>query len=118
MKHWHEHETMEECRAAFAALPLAEQLAQQCERLASQWDERMAWMSTQPAWMVAKRDGYLQQAAQYRAIRTDHVFPPIPLRNTDWCAYYDGCEERCEYGWGPTEAAAIKDLVDNYEVTP
>ena len=39
------------------------------------------------------------------------VFPPIPNRNFDWCAYHDGDEENASrYGWGKTEAEAIVEL--------
>lgn len=43
-------------------------------------------------------------------IATSHVYPPIPLRQFDWCAYIDGEEEAGNYGWGRTEADAIADL--------
>ncbi len=44
-------------------------------------------------------------------IITSHVFPPIPDRRWDWCAYRDGREEDTNaYGWGPTEGAALADL--------
>jgi hypothetical protein len=48
-------------------------------------------------------------------IVTSHIFPPIPDRSMDWCAYYDGEEERGNYGYGTTEQAAIEDLTANYE---
>lgn len=48
-------------------------------------------------------------------ICTDHVYPPIPTRNCDWCAYYDGEEELEHYGWGNTEDNAILDLAMNWE---
>lgn len=48
-----------------------------------------------------------------RKIMTHCVFPPIPTRAFDWCAYYD--PEASEYGWGATEEEAIKDLVENYD---
>ena len=48
-------------------------------------------------------------------IVTSHIYPPIPDRSMDWCAYYDGEEERGDYGYGPTEQAAIDDLTANYE---
>lgn len=48
-----------------------------------------------------------------RIIKVSHVYPPIPIRSMDWCAYYDGEEEGAQ-GWGPTEQAAIADLVENY----
>lgn len=47
-----------------------------------------------------------------KSIATVHVFPPIPCRRNDWCAYPDGEEENGNYGWGPTEAAAIADLIE------
>jgi hypothetical protein len=37
-----------------------------------------------------------------------HVFPPIPIRDFDWCAYLaDEVEDSSTYGWGrtPEEAA-------------
>lgn len=50
-----------------------------------------------------------------RTIRTVHDYPPIPTRNMDWSAYYEGREEAGPYGHGPTEAAAIADLLANTE---
>lgn len=49
-----------------------------------------------------------------RPIVTSHVYPPIPIRDFDWCAYFDGEEERGHYGYGRTEAEAKQDLLDNY----
>lgn len=49
-----------------------------------------------------------------RKIITSNVCPPIPYRNCDWAAYYDGDEERGRYGYGETEQEAIKDLTDTY----
>lgn len=49
-------------------------------------------------------------------IITTHVHPPIPDRSNDWVAHYDGHEESGPHGHGPTEAAAILDLIDNYDV--
>lgn len=43
-------------------------------------------------------------------IVTSYEFPPIPDRQFDWCAYYEGEEETNHYGWGKTEAEAIEDL--------
>ena len=42
-------------------------------------------------------------------IITRNVYPPIPDRRFDWCAYHDGDEENGGYGWGSTEAEAIAD---------
>lgn len=44
-------------------------------------------------------------------IRTGHVFPPIPDRRFDWCAFHDGHEEETNrYGWGSTKDEAVADL--------
>jgi hypothetical protein len=41
---------------------------------------------------------------------TSHIFPPIPDRRWDWCAYLDNdVEDENAYGWGTTEAEAIAD---------
>lgn len=47
-------------------------------------------------------------------IKTSFVFPPIPRRDFDWMAYYDGQEELGEYGYGATEQEAIAELTTNY----
>lgn len=48
------------------------------------------------------------------AIITRHLYPPIPQRQFDWCAHFDGDEENpSHYGWGPTKAAALTDLAEN-----
>lgn len=44
-------------------------------------------------------------------IVTSHVYPPIPWRHMDWCAFREGHEEEGGYGWGETEQAAIADLL-------
>lgn len=50
------------------------------------------------------------------SIRTHHEFPPIPLRNFDWCAVDDSTYEPGHpIGWGPTEQAAIDDLLAEIE---
>ena len=46
-------------------------------------------------------------------IVTRFVYPPIPIRDYDWCAYYDGEEEAGHYGYGSTEEEAIKDFIEN-----
>jgi hypothetical protein len=47
-------------------------------------------------------------------IVTRNIYPPIPLRQFDWCAYVDGEEERGEYGYGRTRAEAVADLINVY----
>ena len=50
-------------------------------------------------------------------IRTEFVYPPIPDRRCDWSAVddstYDG--PGCAIGYGPTEAEAIADLLEQLE---
>jgi len=50
-------------------------------------------------------------------ITTEHVFPPIPIRDYDWKAMRkeDEGEEHATTGWGETEQAAISDLIDLLE---
>lgn len=50
-----------------------------------------------------------------RKIITVHVHPPIPIRTSDWCAYFDGDEETGRYGWGTTKELAVQDLTENYD---
>lgn len=45
-----------------------------------------------------------------KEIITSFVDPPIPMRDMDWCAYYD--PESQLYGWGRTEQLAIEDLLE------
>jgi hypothetical protein len=51
-----------------------------------------------------------------RVVVTSHIYPPIPIRDNDWLACFDGDEEDGPQGWGSTEQKAIDDLVDNYEL--
>lgn len=45
-------------------------------------------------------------------IRTEHIFPPIPDRQFDWCAVDDDTyEPGMPIGYGETEQQAIDDLV-------
>lgn len=53
-----------------------------------------------------------------RKIITRCIWPPIPIRQFDWCAYYDDTEETGHYGYGETEQTAIQDLIDNHESPP
>lgn len=47
-------------------------------------------------------------------IITSFVYPPIPIRTMDWCAYLDGQEEG-KVGWGETEEEAKQDFLDQLE---
>jgi hypothetical protein len=49
-----------------------------------------------------------------RKIVTRHVNPPIPDRSSDWSAHLEG-EEEGSYGIGPTEEAAVADLLEKIE---
>lgn len=51
-------------------------------------------------------------------IKTHNSFPPIPIRQFDWQAWYDGEEdEQMACGHGATEEAAIADLIENHPRT-
>lgn len=55
-----------------------------------------------------------------KTIETEHVYPPIPERCFDWSAIvpgeYDGApDSNCLIGRGPTEQAAIDDLLEQIE---
>jgi len=43
---------------------------------------------------------------------TEYEYPPIPKRAWDWSAVRDGYEPGDPIGYGPTEADAIRDLLD------
>ena len=43
-------------------------------------------------------------------IITEYVNPPIPNRNCDWSAVYEGYEPGDKIGWGETEEEAIAEL--------
>jgi hypothetical protein len=45
-------------------------------------------------------------------VRTSHDCPPIQDRSLDWSAVRDGYEPGCPIGRGPTEHAAIVDLLE------
>lgn len=45
-------------------------------------------------------------------IKTTHVYPPIPIRTSDWCATRGNYDLGCRVGWGSTEAEAIADLLE------
>jgi len=49
-------------------------------------------------------------------IVTQYVHPPIPARTHDWAAYFDNdnCDDH-RTGYGPTEAAAVADLLEQLE---
>lgn len=46
-----------------------------------------------------------------KRIITEHVYPPIPIRDFDWCATFAGYEPGEPQGYGATMQAAIEDLM-------
>jgi hypothetical protein len=49
-------------------------------------------------------------------IKTEHWLKPIPLRSYDWSAVDDDTYDLGgAIGWGPSEAAAIADLLEQLE---
>lgn len=48
-------------------------------------------------------------------IVTSFIFPPIPDRRFDWCAWTDEVGEEGPRGFGATEAEAIADLMIELE---
>jgi hypothetical protein len=50
--------------------------------------------------------------ADLSGIVTSYDFPPIPVRDMDWSAVRDGYEGGDRIGYGRTEAAAIRDLLE------
>lgn len=48
-------------------------------------------------------------------IRTEFIYPPIPDRRFDWSATFDGYEPPDPIGYGPTEFAALVDLLVQWE---
>ncbi|MDR5728041.1 MAG: hypothetical protein RB191_11510 [Terriglobia bacterium] len=70
--------------------------------------------------MKARLDLSVRAAKLGVKIRTDHVFPPIPVRHMDWAAIddntYDGAEDASDpVGRGATELEAIEDLLTQIE---
>lgn len=54
----------------------------------------------------------IEATKRQQGITTHLEYPPIPIRDFDWCAYYD---PEGDHGWGRTELEAIQDLLDNYD---
>lgn len=61
----------------------------------------------------AKIDAEIAELDDAR-VKTSNVYPPIPTRKFDWCAWWDGEEELGEYGWGETRDEAVTDLKESY----
>ena len=65
-----------------------------------------------PMNMNDRHKKYMDRAAlAARSIKTSHIYPPIPDRRFDWCAYHVTDESKgYNWGWGATEQEAIEDL--------
>ena len=50
-----------------------------------------------------------------RKIVTSPTHSPLPVRQHDWCAHFDGEEEAGGYGYGATEAEAVAEFLENIE---
>ena len=48
-------------------------------------------------------------------IVTQFIYPPIPLRQFDWQATFDGYEPGDPIGHGRTERDAVRDLKEQWE---
>ena len=57
----------------------------------------------------------MMELGQNFKIVVNYIYPPIPDRRHDWCAYVDGWEEDGPYGWGATKFSALMDLIDMLE---
>lgn len=51
---------------------------------------------------------------QKHTIQTDFIHPPIPTRDHDWQAFFDGYEPGDFIGHGKTEVDAIIDLITQW----
>ena len=48
-------------------------------------------------------------------VEFQYVFPPIEVRDYDYCATLDGYEPGDAIGYGPTQQAALADLLADIE---
>jgi hypothetical protein len=63
----------------------------------------------------------MTQGGRELLIKFDYVYPPIPIRTSDWMAYDDlsydpDPDSRCQIGWGKTREEAAADLIMNFEM--
>lgn len=49
-------------------------------------------------------------------IVTLYIYPPIPVRSFDWCAYLEGDEEDGPRGFGKTKEEAIENLKEELDI--
>ena len=75
------------------------------------WQAKGATHATQPSAPVEA----VAESMGGRKIETVFVNPPVPTRQWDWVAYFEG-EEGGPKGSGPTRDAAVRDLREQWEV--
>ena len=51
-------------------------------------------------------------------IRTEFIYPPIPIRSCDWTAILDDYEPGDPIGCGTSEIEAIENLLEQLEEKP
>jgi hypothetical protein len=72
------------------------------------------WKTTNPDDAFLGPDPDEEGEEEERLIVVSHVQPPIPTKEFDYCAFYEGDEESKQYGWGETEELAIADLLARF----
>lgn len=80
-------------------------------------EERAGWTKQEIAATVKSVSGPSKPETYYRlpSVTVSHVFPPIPKRDFDYQAYYEGTEdEQMKSGWGITANEAVNDLLANH----
>ena len=50
-----------------------------------------------------------------KIVHVRFIYPPIPARAFDWCAYFDEEEEDGPHGYGKTPEHAVAELVEALE---
>lgn len=69
--------------------------------------------------MTNEQRAEIIRTADRGKVNVSFIYPPIPLRQFDWCAYFDNDEPNDEgqmmMGYGRTEIEAIDDLLQHVE---
>ncbi len=60
----------------------------------------------------SKRRATTQPEGALEPVYTAYDPKPIPMRDHDWCAYYDSYEPGAPLGWGASEQLAVNDLLE------
>lgn len=75
------------------------------DRMVSEYWDGQKWCERRLIW-----DG-----ESFAELTTSNVCPPIPIRNTDWCAWVGDMDLDVTMGWGATEQEAIADLIEQLQ---